>query len=77
LNLLSARADSSLRSDWKGRGLDVNTLNTNAVATPSYPYSLDLDPARTQSTVSAGAGIGQAGFPVCNVNVGSKNYVCK
>ena len=77
LNLLSARADSSLRSDWKSRGLDVNTLNTNAVAAPSYPYSLDVDPARTEGAVTAGAGMGKAGFPACNVSAGSKTYACK
>jgi len=77
LNLLSARADASLRADFKGRGIDVNTLNTNSVATPTYPYSLDLDPSQTLQVVTDGAGAGKGGFPMCTVNAGTKTYVCK
>jgi hypothetical protein len=77
LNLLSARADTSLRSDWKSRGLDVNTLNTQIVARPSYPYSLDSDPSRTLENVTASAGMGRGGFPVCTGNDAAKTYVCQ
>ena len=77
LNLLSARGDASLRADFKGRGIDVNTLNTNSVAMPTYPYSLDSDPTRTLQVVTAGAGAGRGGFPMCTVNAGTKTYVCK
>jgi pectate lyase len=76
LNLLSALADASLRSDWKGRGLDVKTLDTNAVPTPGYPYSLDVDPSRTRDVVTAGAGVGKGGFPSCSVTAGAKTYTC-
>jgi pectate lyase len=77
LNVLSARADASLQSDWKGRGLDVQTLDTNAVVAPSYPYSLDADPSRTRDVVTAGAGAGKGGFPSCQVDPGTKTYRCR
>lgn len=78
LNTFSAAAMSSLTADWKGRKLDVNTLNTNVVAAPPYPYSLDEDPSKTLATVNAGAGVGKGGFPTCTLSGADlTQYVCK
>jgi hypothetical protein len=68
---------SSLKRDWTSRKLNINTLNTNAVATPNYPYSPDLDPSTTLATVNAGAGAGKGGFPKCTLsNATTKAYTC-
>ena len=58
-NIFSAAAWSSIVSDWGNRKLDLNTLNTNSVPLPTYPYALDPSPNSTQATVTAGAGVGK------------------
>jgi pectate lyase len=76
--IFSASAWSSIMSDWSKRGLDMNSLNTNAVPVPPYPYGLDADPTKTLATVAAGAGIGKGNFPSCSVNAADKaDYACQ
>lgn len=76
-NIFSAAAWSSIVSDWGNRKLDLNTLNTNSVPLPTYPYALDPSPNSTQATVTAGAGVGKGAFPNCTLSGTNKaQYVC-
>jgi pectate lyase len=77
-NIFSDKAWASIVSDWGGRKLDLATLNTNQVSTPSYPYGLDPDPNNTQKTVSAGAGVSKGGFPDCKLGTAdATTYSCR
>lgn len=76
--IFSSGAWSSIQSDWSKRKLDLATLNTNAVPTVPYPYGLDADPNKVLSAVTAGAGVGRAGFRTCAVNGQNKaDYGCE
>ncbi len=71
--IFASNAWASIIADFGKRNIDMNTLNTNSVPVPPYPYGLDADPAQVLETLKAGAGVGKARFPSCTVNAADKS----
>jgi len=73
--IFSSTAWASIIDDFGARGIDMDTLNTNSVSLPTYPYGLDPNPSDTLQTVKAGGGVGKGGFPACAG--GQESYTCE